>query len=175
MSEFIGILGDRGSGKTNLLTYFLYQAHLKGMPIIANYHLEFPATYMTFEQLTSLNTEISDAIIGMDELGEGADSYDFFASSPRKITKLISQIRKRRCTVYYTVQRFNLIMKRLREQTNGFILCEDLDIPHTPLQCNGVFRLTFLDQYYRKTGSGFFDGKPVRQLYNTEEIITARY
>lgn len=169
------IIGDPGSGKTSLLTAVLHDyGLLGGFPVIANYRLEFPSVYMPFDQFALLPESIKGAYIGMDELGVGADSYEFMASGPRKITRLSAQARKRECRIYYTAQRFGMVTKRLRDLTDGFILMEDLDKGkpgHTLETCNALFRATFLDSMERIMRRVIFSGKPYQHLYNTREII----
>lgn len=171
--EFIAILGDRGSGKSNLMTAFLKQAHDRGEKVIANYKLSFPYELKSFEDIAKMGKDIANSVIGLDELGVGADSYDFFMEGPRKITQFISQIRKRRCVVYYTDQRWNKIHKRLRDQTDGFIIMSDLDSPHpsTDFDCSGLFRSEFYDEDLEFIDMKLFEGKPYWKYYDTNEII----
>ena len=175
---FIGIIGEKGSGKSNLLTALLYDEYGNGRKIVANYHLKFPFLYKSFADMTTLSDDLQDAVIGMDELAEGADSYEFLASNPRKITKLVAQIRKRNAVGIYNVQKYGWITKRLRDQTDAFILMEDLDkrkADHTPYNCDGVFRAEFCDEHFRVIRTAVFDGKPFRSLYDTQEIISSGY
>lgn len=180
--EFIGIIGDRGSGKTNLMTKYLYDFSQEGYNVIANYSLHFRAKFMTFTEIRAMPEEIEDCIIGMDELGIGADSYDFFAKDVKEITNLIAQIRKLHCRVYYTVQRFNMIARRLRLQTDGFIFMEDTDRGNltfpdgTPAKthrqvCKGLFRARYMTDNFEITKSRIFNGRPYWQLYNTDQRV----
>lgn len=172
--EFIAIIGDRGSGKTNLMTKLLHRHWIAGETIIANYTLNFPANLMSFSEIAKLGPEIRDSYIGLDELSEGADSYEFFAKNVMKITRLISQIRKRECRVYYTDQRFNKIAKRLRQQTDGFILMRDLDkgkLGHTFDNCESLFECTFVTDTLQVVKTRVFNGRDSQHLYNSKEII----
>lgn len=180
--RFIGVIGDQGSGKTNYVCDQLYRAHLLGKPVVANFSLEFPAELLPFKSLAALPESLQNAHIGMDELGRGADSYEFFDGQPKALGRLVTQLRKRNCIAFYTVQRFGLIAKRLRQQTGLFILMADLDnaIPHgDPSQpetkrnyhCNGLFHIEFYTPEMILLQSGTFDGRPTRHLYDTSEII----
>jgi len=172
--EFVAVIGDRGSGKSNLMSGLLYTHYCQGWKIIANYTLNFPAHLMSFTEIAKLGPEIQDAYIGLDELSEGADSYDFFAKNVRKINRLISQIRKRNCRVYYTDQRLHKIAKRLRSLTDGFILMEDLDRDkegHNFENCASHFRATFLNDRLDTIKVLVFNGRPFQGLYNSKELI----
>lgn len=180
--RFVGVIGDQGSGKTNFVTDQLYRASLNDTPIVANFHLEFPFSLMPFSDLATLPEALAGAMVGMDELGIGADSYEFMEGQARGMGRLVTQLRKRDCVAYYTVQRFNLIAKRLREQTNIFVLMEDQDVqikhgdPSQPettdnYHCKGQFNVTFLNAKFQPIREMVFNGLPTRHLYNTREII----
>jgi hypothetical protein len=180
---FTGIIGDMGSGKTNLLTRYLKQASDAGGLVIANYHLKFRHRLMPFSELAKLGPEIENADIGMDELGVGADSYDFLSKDVRAITTLATQLRKRNCRVYYTVQRYSMIARRIRIQTPNFIVMDDPD-KHNLIRpdgtkasrhrevCTGRFIAQYMDDYMLPVGRPkVFDGRPYWGLYDTDEII----
>lgn len=184
--DFVGIVGDRGSGKTNILTAFLYDYAMAGIPVIANYNLNFDSITMSFDDIRKIiqndPTKLSDIVIGLDELGRGADSYEFFKKDVQDITLLIQQIRKLHSKVIYSVQRFRTIAKRLRTQTDGFIMMNDPDknnfthpdgtlaMNHREV-CKGEFRAAFMTDNLVVIRTEIFDGKPYYAKYNTDEII----
>lgn len=174
--RFIGIIGDMGSGKTCLATRILKMNVDAGRPVAANYKLAFPSTLISFTELAKFPKHIHDMDVVMDELGTGADSYDFMLEKPKNIGRLVTQLRKRHNRVHYTVQRFNFIARRLRQMTDGFIFCEDLDAEEDHEQggfvCNGIFRLSFFDAEMNETRKPtLFDGRSTWSLYDTDEII----
>ncbi len=174
--NFVGLIGDMGSGKTCYATALLWQDHLLGRRIVANYRLQFPHRLMSFDELKTFPADLHDSTVVMDELGTGADSYSFMSQGNKDITKLVTQIRKRDSLVYYTVQRFKFITKRLRDLTDGFVLFEDLDkhLDHrkTGFICTGNFKLQFLDHEGQPTRPPvMFDGKPYWDMYDSKEII----
>lgn len=189
--DVIAILGDTGSFKSCLTTYMLAQDAIDGRPIVANYRLKFPEQYPTrylpFDQLVTLandpnDVSLKDATIGLDELGRGADSYDFFRSNARAITSWAAQHRKDHAKIIYNDQRLRNIAIRLRELTDVFILCEDEDkwsplpeglargTPHRQW-CKGVARVTTMDDNFSVISTSRFNGKPWYQYYNTDEKI----
>lgn len=185
---FIGIIGDQGSGKTALTTYWGYKAMKKGIKIIANYHLgcqkkgcvvshpEFPYTHMGFDEIAKKPDAIEGAYVLMDELGVGADSYEFFTEKGKKLAQIITQTRKREAFIIYTVQRFNLINARMRAQTSQYILMEDMDkdIPHkNGYVCQGQFLMRTFDADYNLKGEQIFDGKKTWHLYDTRQKVYA--
>ncbi len=186
MGEFTAIVGDRGSGKTNFLAAVLHREHLRGKKIISNFKLNFPHTYMPFSEIVKFPVLLRDAVLGLDELGRGADSYEFFDSRVKEITNIVLQLRKRHCEAWYTVQRFGLITKRLRDQTDGFLLMEDIDgkrrtyvnaagevieVDNHREICGGKFRVYVFNDQTRFIKRRVFNGKPFWHLYDTDEEI----
>lgn len=197
--RFVGIIGEGGAGKTTLLTHLLLNAHNEGQPVVANYHLkQIPFDLMPFWELAQLTERdgkvdkrrVAGAVVGMDELAVGADSYEFFASGPQKITKFVAMSRKLNCEVIYTVQFFHMIAARLRQQTQGFIFCEDLDAMKshclcpknvTPFVCKckgnryicaGISRLTFTDPIGRVLRVvREWNGTEYRKYFDTDEVV----
>lgn len=172
--EVIGILGDRGSGKTCFLTWLLYRAYLDGHLIINNYTVEFDHVEMPFKELAKLGPKLQDAWIGLDELGQGADAYDFLSKQSRALSDLVQQLRKRNCVLIWTTLRRYLITRRIRELTDYFFLMEDLDKHnpgHTQYNCLCNFRCTVMDAEYRKVNSFDFDGSSIVHLYNSYQIV----
>lgn len=181
MARIIALLGDIGSGKTALLTAILYDAHLAGKPIIANYGLEFPCLHLTYAQLAELPPTLKNAYIGSDELQRGADAYDFLAPRSRKLITLSEQLRKRNATWIFTTQRLHKVVLRLREVVQEFYLCVDLDastVDHSivnadghPIHCKGQMHIRKLNEEQELVGSFIFDSTKVRHLYNSNEIV----
>lgn len=193
--EVIGILGDRGSFKTCKMTSALYKDWQSGQKITANYKLNFPFQYRTFEQVreeldrmekeSSFVPTFAGNILAFDELSMGADSYEFMLTGNKKITKFVSQIRKLGCMLYYTDQRYGKVTIRIRDQTDIFFLMRDLDKGkmHYPNGkpakrhrdvCDGLAEYLICDSWLEPLGKGKakpFDGKPWYSMYNTDEFI----
>ena len=174
--NFIGLIGDMGSGKTCFATAILKMNHDTGRKVGANYKLGFESELMSFAELKEFPAKFYQMDYVADELGTGADSYEFMGEQAKNIGKLVTQVRKRECRVYYTVQRFNFIARRLRQMTDGFIMFRDLDshLDHLvkDFVCAGLFELEFLDADMRRTRDNeIFDGKQFWHLYDTKEII----
>lgn len=172
-SEVIGILADRRTGKTNLMVALLYDAHLQGHPIVGNLTLHFPYIYMDFATIVKLLNEkdsknrekyLRGAVIGLDEISEGADSYEFFGKSAKTLSRLASQLGKLEARLIYTDQRNNKIAKRLRDQTDIYIFMEKTGV-------RGVADYEVTDNEYRLISSGVFDGRSLWPLYNHLEFI----
>lgn len=164
------VLGVRGSGKTLFMTSLAYKYNATGKNIISNYHLiDIPYTYMTFEEIAKLPETLYDAVILLDEIQIGADSYEIFKKSNKMITTFATQLRKRKIIMYYSTQVFTQTTKRLREQTNYIIQVENTN--QTGIAKISIFnREKFLDEQHLKTF--IFDGRPYFNNYNTDEVVT---
>lgn len=200
--RFIAIIGEAGSGKTTLMTSLLIRSAVGGNRIVSNYHLNVPAIesdfgvkldhlYMTYQELASLPASLTGSVVGMDEMAKGADSYDFFSHQSRHLTTLVAESRKRQAIMYFNVQRFGMIAKRLRDQVNGFILMEDgdKDTPHcicstvklnlrgctcgrNGYKCARAFFMSSVDDSFRVIKREEpFDGRPWGKYFNTNEVI----
>lgn len=136
------------------------------------------------EKLIRKNFE--GATFGWDELGVGADSYEFFAKDNRTLTEIVAYIRKFHMTGYYTVQRFSMIARRLRIMTGAFITMRDMDAhnrihPETGKRvrqhrdiCRGIFMAQMLDDAMEPIGHPKpFNGRPYWDMYDTDKIIWA--
>jgi hypothetical protein len=166
--KIVGILGQRGGGKTLLMTHLAYMDYeINKSLIVSNYHLNFDYKYMTLSELAELPDWLKDATVCLDEIQVGADSRSVFAKGNKSISTLATQLRKRNITLYYTTQLLGQVDKRLREQTDYIIITKPLD-KNKP----GWFRLEIYD---KRTdfilGEKFFWGKETFQLYNTNEVI----
>lgn len=193
MAYFNGILGDVGSGKTNFMTRYLYHAERSGAPVISNYQLiGIKHTLMSFAEFASImatknekfiRSKLEGATIGWDELGIGADSYEFFSKDNRALTELVAYIRKFHITAYFTVQRFSMIARRLRIMTGAFILMEDNDKGrmvdrhgkrarlHRDI-CEGLFWGTYTNDYLEPVGEPkLFNGRRYWNMYDTDKVI----
>lgn len=168
--EFIGILADRRTGKTNMLTAILYDEYQKGIPIVANYPIYFPHTHLSFFNLVKMmkNDEhakkLQGAVIGLDELSEGADAYQFWTKESVELSKFVSQLGKLKARVIYTDQRLNKVAKRLRDQTDIFILL-------TKTGVKGIADFVVLDAHGNEISQGRFDGRSVWNKYDTWKLV----
>jgi len=163
------VLGERGSGKTLFMTFLAYQYYLEGKKIFSNYHLkEIPYTYITFKELASLPDEINNAVVFMDEIQIGADSYEIFKRSNKMITVFATQLRKRKITLYYSTQVFTMATKRLRQQTNFIIMC--LPMKHPGLVNSEVWEYSGINTKYLKSIN--LDLKEFFIHYDTDEVIS---
>lgn len=192
--KLIGIVGDRGDGKTLLLTALLREDYDNGLNIFSNYSLFFPKPRFkgqlppqkrTFKDIVTMPEELRNASVGLDELHIGADSRQSMNKSNLILSKLITQMRKRNLDVYYTTQRLNSIDKRLRQQTDFFIMVERVYCSHDKFDEQGVpqelwFKYQIIDAYYYDTMNtkGDKEGfiyygatKDLFELYDTDEII----
>jgi hypothetical protein len=161
------IIGDRGSGKTCFMTFLAVKYHKEGRKIFTNYTLHnIPHTKITLKQMSELPDELTNAVILMDELHMGVDSYDFMKSSSKAFYTFATQLRKRKVAWYYTTQIFTQVAKRIRNQTDYLITMENTKKEHI-FKANVYDRKNFNDLINHFT----FDGSDYFDEYDTDEVI----
>ena len=164
------IIGNRGSGKTCFMTFLALQYHKEGRKIYSNYHLNnIPYQSMTLKEMSELPDELTNAVVLMDELHVGADSYDFMKSSSKAFYTFATQLRKRKVNWYYTTQIFTQVAKRIRMQTDYLITMENT-------KKENIFKTTVYDRrkeydLNEPIQQFLFDGKEYFKEYNTDEVI----
>lgn len=161
------IIGDRGSGKTCFMTFLATKYHAEGKKIFTNYTLyNIPHTKITLQQMSELPDELTDAVVLMDELHMGADSYDFMKSSSKAFYTFATQLRKRKVSWYYTTQIFTQVAKRIRMQTDYLITMENTK-KETIFKANVYDRKEGIEVLNQFT----FDGSDYFNKYDTDEVI----
>ena len=162
------ILGRRGSGKSLFGVRLAEQYHLNGITIFSNYNMTIPHYDIDFSELATFPDYLHDCVIFMDEMHVGSDAYDFWKTRVKNITDFITQIRKRRITLYYMTQVKTQVAKRLRQQTDYIFQCEKMDYPD-------IFRVDIFDNYeiapddYIRTI--IYNGKQYYDMFDTNQLI----
>jgi ABC-type dipeptide/oligopeptide/nickel transport system ATPase component len=176
----LGIVGEMGSGKTLLMTYFLYGDFLENRQIYSNYHLEFKYSLIKLKELIEKakhKEQLKNATIGIDEI------HIFFESrrsgSKKNIvgSYLVTQSRKRSLDIVYTTQFFYQVEKRIRDNTQYLIRSHKV--------ADDVYQYEFhkrVDTLTIEGGGGEFQliktfiirhksARAIYKLYDTEEVI----
>ena len=144
----IGIVGDIGSGKTLILTAFLYYDFLvDNKKIYANYGLKFKHITLDFSIIEklfdeNLNKEIDFAI---DEMHIFMDSRTSAKKKNRILSYWILQTRKRNIDLFYSTQFFGQVDKRLRDATSFKIECNNLGSEKNPIFLFSLFKRINVD------------------------------
>lgn len=152
------------------MTFLATQYHKEGRKIYSNYHLKnIPYKSMTLKEMSELPDELTNAVVLMDELHVGADSYDFMKSSSKAFYTFATQLRKRKVNWYYTTQIFTQVAKRIRMQTDYLITLENT-------KQESIFKTTIYDRrkeydLNEPIQQFFFDGKEYFKEYDTDEVI----
>lgn len=162
----IAIVGDKGTGKSALMTYMLYKDFLLGRTIISNYGLSFEHKQKMYSDLVKLPEFLQNATVGYDEFHIATDSRRSSSKSNISFTTFLTQLRKRNCILIYTTQMFGAMDRRVRDQT---------DIVISPIDNDGeIFIYKVMDRisgdtikYMRLNLKPVFDAN----LYDTNEII----
>lgn len=118
------IVGELGTGKTLLLTYFGWKAYKKGLTVYSNYWVAYPHVKIVHP----LEIEkISEGIFLADELWTWVDSRCSISEQNRFLSKILLKTRKKRIILMYTAQNLSQIDLRIRNITNWYVF-PDFDI-----------------------------------------------
>ena len=130
---------------------------------------------ITYEQLVHDLLEqgfpdyLYNAVIFLDELQIVCDSYNFNSKETRAFTKLVTQLRKLKSTMYWSTQIFSMVALRVRAQTNFIIQLE-------PSVTKGVSKVSVFDYMGHDNGikgkNFIFDGRPYFNRFDTNWVIS---
>lgn len=152
------------------MTFLAIKYHAEGKKIYSNYHLKnIPYKSMTLKEMAELPDELMNAVVLMDELHVGADSYDFMKSSSKAFYTFATQLRKRKVSWYYTTQIFTQVAKRIRMQTDYLITMENTKKEH--LFKGHVYDRRKLENINDPINQFTFDGSSYFSEYDTDEVI----
>ena len=116
----IGFIGQRGSGKTLSMTIEAYKKYKQGYKIYSNYHLNFPYTPFTVDDLMAFAESgmyFGQSIFLLDEIHIWFDSR---ASGKKRnviFSYFINQSSKNDIDIYYTTQFSRQVEIRMRLNT----------------------------------------------------------
>jgi len=165
----VGLVGDMGSGKTLIATYFAYHYFKKcKSKIYANYHLNFPFEIIKMSQLTNPAYNFSNSVLIIDEIHQFLDSRLSGSKKNRTIGYFITQSRKRNIILLYTTQQAGQADKRLRGNTDYFIRCTNLSPKDAK---ENIFIQWEIIDSHNKSRKYAFKADPYFKLYDTTQVV----
>ena len=171
----IGSIGDRGSGKTLFMTLEAFNQYRKGKQIYSNYKLTFPVLpntkkpkiipddfFINFEKYN-----LKNVCMFLDEIYVYIDSRSSASNINKIMSYFFNQTRKTGVDLYYSTQFFSQVDKRLRFNTERFVIPKAVKDKNKKLFiiveiCNRDLKV--LSKYVVKA-------EPIFSLYDTDEII----
>ena len=169
----IGLKGLKGSGKTLVMTLLLYAEYKNGRKIYTNYEVNFPHKILDVEKLVKLDIQLQNAVIGIDELHMICDSRRSGKKQNILLSYFVLQSRHRSIDLYYTTQFNGQVDKRIRENTDINIICENLFIDSDNDGNNDLFRIIVQDKRSMpiRLMEKVIYGQPVFNAYNSDHIV----
>ncbi len=171
----IGVIGDRGSGKTLFMTYEAFNQYRKGKQIYSNYKLTFPKLPDTKKPILLpddffINFEkynLKNVCMFLDEIYVYIDSRSSGSNINKLMSYFFNQTRKTGVDLYFSTQFFSQVDKRLRFNTERFVIPKAFKTKNKELLivvdiCNRD--LVLLKKWVIKA-------KVIFDLYDTDEII----
>lgn len=170
----IGVIGDRGSGKTLFMTKEAFFCYLNNKQVYSNYRLNFKSNenklkpklikndfFRNFEKYNLKNVSLF-----LDEIYVYIDSRNSGSSINKIMSYFFNQTRKIGVDLYYSIQFFSQVDKRLRFNTERFILPKGVKIKGKSYIVVEICTrdLKLLKKYV-------FKASLIYDLYDTDEII----
>jgi hypothetical protein len=189
----IGFIGQRNSGKTLSMTIEAYKKYKQGYKIYSNYHLNFPYTSYTKDDLLAFaeaGMYFGNTIFIVDEIHILFDSYNRGKAS-MIFSYFLNQSSKNDIDIYYTTQYARQVFIRLRINTEVVVECNCRNIvwktrtskpvmienyrpKPNDYRCDAYIYnkfIKFSDTAHDKVTSRVFSGKKYFPLYNTREVV----
>lgn len=178
--------GDtRGSGKTGGMIHHLHQKKLQGRKVLTNLEtVVFQDDKMTADKLRDAGQELFHACIGLSEVHQFMESRRSMKGDQIQTSYGISQVRKLRCETHWDSQAVHKVDRRLIDETDVLIHCENLgcgDIECANQSCGiqtcGIFHYEVFHRRTARYGGEFWLNGPkdFYNLFNSEEFIQDFY
>lgn len=124
----VGIIGDRGSGKTLYMVKEALTNYKRNRKVVSNFHLNFPVLkgcsqpeLLNMSFITDFKKQLHNICLLIDEIYIYIDSRNSASKQNRIWSYFFNQTRKRDVDLYYSTQFFHQVDKRLRSNTELFI------------------------------------------------------
>ena len=189
MSVIMGFVGPRGDGKTLAMTAALIHGYKRNKTIYSNYGLKFPPSEenpspvlplraTTLTEFADADSGLQDAIVAVDEIHVWLDSRSSQTKRNKVASYMVTQSRKRDVDVFYTTQLLHQVEKRVRDNTDIIVKCENLNRARDrgrPLEQHQPYiRLTILQTDRGKFSTKYIPptrARKIARLYDTNQII----
>jgi hypothetical protein len=171
----IGYIGDMGSGKTLSMVKQAYELYKKGHKIYSNFHLSFPHTILTLEEILNYaesNTNFVNSVWLLDEITLLMDSRRSSSSKNLYLSYVILQSRKRSFWLFFTTQYIHMVDRRLRSATNCLVECSFRTVVKGGQKiniCLNKYNVFKMNKVVLKVMT--YNPDKYFHLYNTNEII----
>ncbi|GAH06534.1 unnamed protein product, partial [marine sediment metagenome] len=141
--------------------------------IYTNFEVFFPHEIIDIQKMVTLNIDLQNAVIGIDELHMICDSRRSGKKQNILMTYFVLQSRHRSVNFYYTTQHDGQVDKRIRENTDMNMICENLYIDSDGDGLNDMFRVIIQDRRFRpiKFNQKILYGKPIFKMYNSDYLV----
>ncbi len=193
-SDIIGVIGDRGTGKTALTVGWAITYINQGFNIFTNiilfenaknkryylktgdlkYILQHPNYYYIPDLVKYISTfpdELKNGYVILDEAHVGGDAYNFLRTDVQGLTQFITQIRKRNLTFIFITQVFASVVKRLRQQTNYIFEVYKVKYNNEYLKGHSEVRVYDVRNFYKLVSNKIYDNSKYFDYYDTNQVI----
>lgn len=171
----IGVIGDRGSGKTLFMTLEAFNQYRKGKKVYSNYQLKFPILKNTkkYELIkndffTNFNKyNFNNVCMFLDEIYVYIDSRNSGSNINKVMSYFFNQTRKTGVDLYYSTQFLSQVDKRLRFNTEKFVIPKKVK----DKKGNIYLIVDICNRDLKVLKKLLIKGNSIFNLYDTDEII----
>ena len=172
-NTIIGIYGNKGDGKTTLLSFFLYNAYLKRKKeyLFSNYELNFTFNWLNAYELILNWDKFENSIIGIDELHDYVDSRNSSSIQNRLICSWFLQSRHTESDIVFSTQFPDQVDKRIMRIVDIDIICKNINVDIDNDGFMDVFKINILDNRKCTDNTKYFYAQPIFNLFNSKSKI----
>jgi len=174
----VGLIGERGSGKTLTMAKIVKEMLKKGRTVYTNFHINKKAIDEKYHNNIKLldnqffkdfkTFKLYKCCLFLDEVYIYLDSRMSSTKRNRIWSYFINQTRKRDVDLYYTTQFFRQVEIRLRMNTEVFIFPTKVTIEGKIVIINKICKFT---DRLKQIATERFLGEKYFDIYDTDEII----
>lgn len=162
------------------MAWALHQEKLKGKAVYTNFEASFQTDSVSANKLKEMPQDMFNCALGMSEVHLFLEARNTQNRDQIRITYAISQFRKLRITAHWDSQATHKVEKRLMEETDILIHCENLgcgDIDCVDRACGiptcGIFHYEVWDKHNARFLTEFWLNGPkdFYHLFNSEQVV----
>lgn len=147
ISADICLFGNKGSGKTLMMVYYMLLSLQMGKQIFANFHVDLPMTYISsLDDLTS--DWFKNGVAFLDDIEAWLWSRDAFSKKNKQVTEIALNMGKRGLSCIWSTKRPMNADLILRDTTIWFIECRFMLKTQPTTLTQFMDHIQYLDNYY---------------------------
>ena len=162
--------GKKRTGKTTFMTLAGYMAHLRGIPIASNYHVNYPHLFIKNSKDFG---RLRNCLCLLDDFNKWASSRITQHKKTVLFSSVVNDAGKNNVSIIYSTKYIMQITKPIRHETD-YVIRVKLDRSRTkriPLQINISMFEFAMDMLGEEIWNGAYATIPILPLFDTSEVV----